>query len=420
MSVVAILSRLLFIFGFYFGPDFFIHSAIKKVFSRNPKKALRIFWMINCILFVIAASILFLNRMAGPDLTRFNLYIFGIFISLLFTKFLTAIILLGEDLYRYPASIIRYFKRKKQPGAGEEKFLISRRAFLSRAALIFSIAPFTGYVYGMVKGRFNYTIHREELFFPDLPAAFDGFTITQLSDIHIGSFDKVSKAELQGMVQMVQDLRSDVFFFTGDIVNSRAEEMNGWMDVFQPLSAPFGKFSILGNHDYGDYVNWKTPQEKENNLDRVKAIHPRLGFQLLLNEHTPIEKNGERLFVIGVENWGKGDFPKFGDIKKASAGIPEDAFRILLSHDPSHWDAVVLKEENPPQLTLSGHTHGFQMGIEVPAFRFSPAQWIYAQWAGLYQQGKHYIYVNRGIGTVGYPGRLGIWPEITQFTLRKK
>lgn len=181
-----------------------------------------------------------------------------------------------------------------------------------------------------------------------------------------------------------------------------------------------GKLSILGNHDYGDYVQWKSDAEKAENLQHVKEIHPRIGFQLLLNEHILLERNGQQLYIIGVENWGKGDFPKLADMPKATAGIPENAFRILLSHDPSHWEAKVLQENDPPQLMLSGHTHGFQMGIETPAFRFSPAQFVYDQWAGLYTKDDRTIYVNRGIGTVGYPGRLGIWPEITKITLRKQ
>jgi predicted MPP superfamily phosphohydrolase len=326
------------------------------------------------------------------------------------------IILFGETLIRFFGSlfVIRKRKQKQQP------FMLSRRTFIARMSLLIGAIPFAGFAYGIFKGRYNFTIHKLEIAYDDLPEAFDGFTLTQLSDLHIGSWDKGAENELEYLVQTVQELKSDVVFFTGDIVNSRADEMDGWFDTFKKITAPFGVFSILGNHDYGDYIKWKTPADREENLKNVKNIHPQLGFNLLLNENVALEKNGEKIYVIGVENWGKGDFPKIGDLDIASKGVDDQSFRILLSHDPSHWDAKVLEKSNPPQLTLSGHTHGFQMGIETPAIRFSPSQFIYDQWAGLYQKNNVAIYVNRGLGTVGYPGRIGIWPEITQITLRKK
>ena len=419
MDVQALLMRLLFTGGFYFVSDLFIHSAIRSTFNKNPTRAVRIYWIINILIFLISSIGFLLVKYMDPEIARINSYFMGIFVSLLFSKLIVAIILfITEDFYRIPYSIYTYRKRKK--AKSESAVLINRRNFIAKSALIVGILPFSGFLYGIFKGRYNFTVRSEEIFFDDLPTAFDGFTITQISDLHIGSWDKTSKHKLEYLVELVNSLKSEVLFFTGDIVNSNANEMDGWLDTFKPLTAPFGVYSILGNHDYGDYIKWKTEEDRNQNLLNVKNIHPQLGFKLLLNENTFIEKNGERIHIIGVENWGKGDFPKIGDLKLAGSGIESNAFKILLSHDPSHWRLKVLEEENPPQLTLSGHTHGFQMGLETPAFRISPSQLVYKEWAGLYNTGKHHLYVNRGLGTVGYPGRIGIWPEITKITLGRK
>lgn len=419
MDIQALLMRLLFTGGFYFVSDLFIHSAIRSTFFKNPKRAVRIYWIINILIFLISSIGFLFVKYMDPEIARLNSYFMGIFVSLLFSKLIVALILfITEDVYRIPYSFYTYRKRKK--AKTESGILINRRNFIAKSALIAGLLPFSGFLYGIFKGRFNFTVRSEEIFFDDLPSAFDGFTITQISDLHIGSWDKASKHKLEYLVELITDLKSEVLFFTGDIVNSNADEMDGWYDTFNTLTAPFGVYSILGNHDYGDYIKWKTEEDRDQNLHNVKNIHPLLGFKLLLNENTFIEKGGEKIHIIGVENWGKGDFPKIGDLTIASKGIESNAFKILLSHDPSHWRAKVLEEQYPPQLTLSGHTHGFQMGIETPAFRISPSQLVYKEWAGLYQNGKQHLYVNRGLGTVGYPGRIGIWPEITKITLRRK
>ncbi|MBK7108998.1 MAG: metallophosphoesterase [Bacteroidetes bacterium] len=419
MSILSILFRMLFMLAFYFLPDLFIRSGIKTAFPKKSKKALRIYWIFNIIILLIAFSGLILNRNLENEFIRINLYMFGIFVAFLFTKILVAAFLFGEDIFRVPISIYKRWIKKEKPEEGE-KSLISRRKFLSRSVLVFAALPFGGFIYGMVKGRYNFTIHKETLFFNDLPEAFDGITITQLSDLHIGSWDHFAKNQMEYAVQQVNMLQSDIICFTGDIVNSRSDEMNGWFDVFKKMEAPLAKISILGNHDYGDYVNWETEEDKKQNLDEVKNIHPQIGFELLLNEKKTIERNGQFLHFAGIENWGSGDFPKLGDLNKAAEGLTDKDFIILLSHDPTFWETHAIPHSSKPNITLSGHTHGFQMGIEIPGFRFSPAQFIYKQWAGLYQKGTQYIYVNRGLGTVGYPGRLGIWPEITQLTLRRK
>jgi predicted MPP superfamily phosphohydrolase len=414
LSLLSILIRLFFTALAYFLPDLLIHGAVKKAWG---KKVLSIYWLVNGILFAFIAASSFLIREAGPDIQRIQLLLYGLFVAILLAKLLISFILLLEDVVRIPYSLFTRKKRREAlPGAPT---IISRRQFLAKGAILTGLLPLTGILYGMVKGRFRYTIHKETVYLPNLPDAFDNFTITQLSDLHVGSFDPASRSELIGLVDMINELKSDAIFFTGDLVNSLASEMDDWYDVFDKMQAPVAKLSVLGNHDYGDYVSWPSESAKEENLNQVKAIHGKLDFQLLLNEHTVLEKHGEKLHVIGIENWGKGDFPKFGDLDRAASGLQPYDCMILLSHDPSFWQEFVIRSPFRPELTLSGHTHGFQMGLETPAFRFSPSQWIYEQWAGLYADGVQHLYVNRGLGTVGYPGRLGIWPEITQITLKK-
>jgi len=272
-------------------------------------------------------------------------------------------------------------------------------------------------LYGLTRGRHNYQVKRETLYFNDLPEAFDGFTITQLSDIHSGSFSS-EKGVLKG-IDLVNKQNSDLILFTGDLVNNMASEMDRWIPFFSKLRAPFGKFSVLGNHDYGDYVQWESEHHQQANLSQLKNVHQKIGFKLLLNEAVPVKKDEESVALIGVENWGKGGFHKYGDLGKATADVPADAFKILMSHDPSHWDAVTLEHDHHIHLTLSGHTHGMQFGIELFGWKWSPIKYVYKQWAGLYQKSGKYLYVNRGFGFLGMKGRVGIWPEITVLTLKK-
>jgi uncharacterized protein len=292
-----------------------------------------------------------------------------------------------------------------------------RSYWVSEIALIVAFIPFTALLFGMTRGRHHYQVHRETLAFDDLPEAFDGFTITQLSDIHSGSFS--SKKGVEKGLAMVNAQNSDLMLFTGDLVNNKASEMDPWIPAFSGLNAPYGKYSVLGNHDYGDYVQWGTTDEKEANLDRLKMVHEEIGFNLLLNEAVKIEKGGQTIALAGVENWGKGGFHKYGDLEKATANVPADTFKILMSHDPSHWDAATLSHQKHIHLTLAGHTHGMQFGIELFGFRWSPVKYIYPQWAGLYKKLGKYLYVNRGFGFLGFKGRVGIWPEIAVITLRR-
>jgi predicted MPP superfamily phosphohydrolase len=254
------------------------------------------------------------------------------------------------------------------------------------------------------------------VYFKDLPSAFDGFTITQLSDIHSGSF-RDPEAVRRG-VELVNAQRSDLFVFTGDLVNSLAAEFEPWISVFRQIEAPFGTYSILGNHDYGDYHQWDDEQDKQRNFEALKAHHATVGFRLLLDEHVTLEKDGEQIALLGVENWGLG-FGQRGDLQKALKGLPAESFKVLLSHDPTHWDHQVKADPNPIQLTLSGHTHGMQVGVEIPGFRWSPVKYRYPKWAGLYEEAGRYLYINRGFGYLGFHGRVGIWPEITVLELRR-
>ena len=309
-------------------------------------------------------------------------------------------ILILEDITR----IFRYFP--------------PRSLWVSELTLLIAIIPFVSLLYGIINGRHNYKVHKTTLYFDDLPAAFDGFTITQLSDIHSGSFSSAKGVE-KG-IEMVNAQNSDLILFTGDLVNNEATEMDPWIGSFSKLKAPFGKYSVLGNHDYGDYKKWEQKGDKYANLNRLKKVHVEIGFKLLLNEAVTISKNGQSISLIGVENWGKGGFHKYGDLKKATETVPENAFKILMSHDPSHWDAVTLNHQHHIHLTLAGHTHGMQFGIELFGFKWSPIKYVYEQWAGIYQKEGKYLYVNRGFGFLGFKGRVGIWPEIAVITFKKK
>ena len=291
-----------------------------------------------------------------------------------------------------------------------------RSVWVSELALLIGAIPFVSLIYGMTGGRHHYKVHRTILKFKNLPKEFDGFTITQLSDIHAGSF--TSKRGVEKGINLVNKQKSDVILFTGDLVNNQASEMTPWIDTFAKLSAPLGKYSVLGNHDYGDYVKWQNEGAKRNNLEQLKAYHQQLGFKLLLDEHVEIHKNGQKIILAGVENWGIG-FGERGDLKKALNGTNAADFKVLLSHDPTHWAAEVVKSPSKVHLTLSGHTHGMQFGLEAFGIKWSPVKYRYAHWAGVTGQAGIFLNINRGFGFIGFSGRIGIWPEITVIELKK-
>jgi predicted MPP superfamily phosphohydrolase len=340
-------------------------------------------------------------------------YTVGWFIALISGQLILTPILFFEDLSRLAMGIYNLFVH-------EQKFeLPERRKFIAQTALAISAVPFASLLYGMFQGRYNYRVLRYTLEYDALPDNFDGFQITQISDLHCGSFDNFEKVAY-GM-DLINEQKSDLLLFTGDMVNNKSSEARPWVGKLSKLKAPYGKFSVLGNHDYGDYNEWESPEAKQKNMEEMYQIHKDMGFDLLLNESRYVEKNGEKIALVGVENWGAGRFKKAGDLAKSVGRIQSEDFKILLSHDPSHWEEEVLPHPYPFHLTLSGHTHGFQFGIEIPGWiKWSPSKWQYKQWAGIYEKREQKLNVNRGFGYLAYPGRVGIWPEITVITLKKR
>ena len=334
---------------------------------------------------------------------------FGLFLSWLLFVTLISIFFMGETLVRL---FCAPFRTKK------EKVIPSRRRFVSLIGMGVAAIPFAGMIYGMLWGRYNYRVVKHTLYFDDLPEAFDGYRVVHISDIHSGSFDNAEK--VQYGIDMINAQQGDVIFFTGDLVNNKAEEMRPWIAHFKQLHAKDGVYSVLGNHDYGDYVQWDSPDEKAKNLETLKQIHQQLGFCLLNNESVFLSRGQQRIAVVGVENWGQG-FVKKGNLKQALSQVDKKDFKILLSHDPTHWQYEVLKDPNFIHLTLSGHTHGMQFGIEIPVvIKWSPAGWRYKYWGGVYKEKDRYINVNRGFGYLAFPGRVGMPPEITVIELKKK
>ena len=342
------------------------------------------------------------------------MYAIGFFISLFVFQILATIFLLGEDIFRIPQGIYAYFS--KMPD--QVQFLPQRRKLISQIAIGLAAIPFASLLYGMFRGKYNFKVLSYKLEYDDLPEAFEGFKIAQISDVHSGSFDNPKK--VQYGVDLVNAQDADVVFFTGDLVNNRAEEILPWIQTFKKINAKHGVYSILGNHDYGDYSPWESPEAKKKNMEDLKKAQKKMGWDLLLNESRFIEKQGQRIAILGVENWGSGGFKKAGDLNKALSNVAAEDFKILMSHDPSHWEAEVIPHPFNIHLTLSGHTHGMQFGIEIPGWiKWSPIKWRYKQWAGIYEKLNQRLNVNRGFGYLAYPGRVGIWPEVTVITLKR-
>ncbi|MFC7357885.1 metallophosphoesterase [Jejudonia soesokkakensis] len=402
--------RWIIFIGIYILIDIYAFQAIKTVTKNNW------FHIAYVVASLLVLGLLIYALASGQARTSPKMaYIFGIFLAFFVPKLLLIIFMFGEDIVRLFVGLF-----SKIGGGNESEFYLpSRRKFVSTLALGIAAIPFVGLLYGMIQGKYNYKVLKYALEFEDLPEAFDGFTLTQISDVHSGSFDNAKKVAYA--VNLVNEQESDIILFTGDLVNNVANEMTPWKDVFGSLKATKGVYSVLGNHDYGDYVSWNSKEEQAQNLSELKNLQKEMGWDLLLNENRTIEKNGETIKLIGVENWGAGGFKKAGDLEKACEGCREEEFKILMSHDPSHWQEQVKQHPKNIQLTLSGHTHGMQFGIEIPGwFKWSPVKYRYENWAGIYKEFGRYINVNRGFGYLGYPGRVGIWPEVTVITLKKK
>ncbi len=340
----------------------------------------------------------------------------GILFILTLCKLIGVLFLIMDDVVRFFKWIVQMVGTK--PAEETTSGGISRLKFFSQLAIGFTVIPAIGFIYGIVKGAYRYRIHNVQIPSANLPAEFDGFKIVQLSDIHTGSFNDDSA--LRRAFSLVLEQKPDLILFTGDLVNNEAKETEGYTDAYKMLKAPYGVYSVLGNHDYGDYISWESDQAKQANLERLKAIQKECGWRLLMNEHVAIEKEGAKIGLLGIENWGGNmNFPKYGKMDEATKGADVYPFKILMSHDPSHWEQKVSQIYKDIDLTLSGHTHGMQMGIEIPGLKWSPSQYFYKYWAGLYKQDHQFLYVNRGLGFLGYPGRIGIWPEITVMELKK-
>ncbi len=396
------------------------------VLMRTVLRSLPQVWRISLLsLYIIAtlatwAGVVFFRVIDWaklPHLLR-NIYI-AFALGLSIGKLLVLVVMLVDDLRRLCLWVISLFYTGGTAGAPQVPAAssgIDRSQFLTRLALGIGGLSLAGFLYG-ISNRYDYHIRRIKLKFPKLPASMHGLKILQISDIHSGSFDN-HQAVLRGVLKAMAE-EPHIIVFTGDLVNNHSEEILPYMDIFSQLRAPMGVYSTLGNHDYGDYVSWPSAAAKAENLERLKSYHAKMGWKMLNNEHVVFRNYDGCLALIGVENWSaKPQFPKHGDLAAACKGMPEDVnVKVLLSHDPSHWDAQVRTDYKDIDLTLSGHTHGMQFGVEIPGFKWSPVQYMYKEWAGLYQEGSQYLYVNRGYGFLGYPGRIGILPEITLFTL---
>ena len=343
-------------------------------------------------------------------------YSFGLCITVMVFQIITISFLFVEDVVRVPQWIYHVFTKGFSKSF---EYSPQRREFISKLALITASIPAGSLIFGMMRGKYNYRVINHKLSYVNLPNAFDNFKIVHISDFHCGSFDDAEK--VSHGIKMINDQKPDIIFFTGDMVNNIAKELDDWKELIGSLHAPYGKFAVLGNHDYGDYVRWDSEKEKEDNMKMLLQHLKDMGFHVLLNESYELIKDNEKIDLIGVENWGAGGFKKKGDFDIASSKVAKEQFKILLSHDPSHWEQKIINHEMPVELTLSGHTHGMQFGIEIPGWiKWSPVKFRYKYWAGVYEENNQYININRGFGFLAYPGRVGIYPEISVIQLQSE
>lgn len=407
--------RILFLVAFIVLVDFYFYQAVKHSFKKFTERAQKIikviYWSIPVLflVFIVLAFVLE-GRTLFPVLMAFTLF----YLSKLIGIFVLAL----EDIFRFVKLLVKETKKRisskpKEQFAGDK---ITRSEFISQSALALTGLHVGAFGYGVISGAHDYQIHRVQLPLKNLPAAFDGMVIAQLSDIHSGSFYK--KTAVQGGVDMLLKEKPDAIFFTGDLVNNKADELGDYYDIFKQVKAPLGVYSVLGNHDYGDYGDFKSDEAKKLNFEKMKAGHRLLGWDLLMDEHRELKIGNEAIGILGIQNWGKGGFSKYGDLDKAMKNTDQLPVKLLLSHDPSHWREQVLQRTNI-DAAFAGHTHGMQYGVELGGFKFSPAQFRYKEWAGLHTENDQHLYVNRGFGYIGYPGRVGILPEITLIELKK-
>jgi len=397
--------------------DLYYYRALKKFIEKlKPlfQKLIKIsYWIytLATIIFMFFVASFFTSKQVPPKFAR--IYMVGIILIILVSKIIGSTFILFHDF----KSLFLFTKHKVSKS--KKAYSPSRRHFLKRTAIVASAIPFGTLMFGVLKSAFDFKVRKKALKISNLPHSFEGLRIIQISDIHLGSF--LSDEPIKKAVDIINQQKPDIVFFTGDLVNEIAEEALPFIDSLKMIEAPMGKFSILGNHDYGDYFYSQDDIEgKKKNYNLMNRIHKELSWKLLRNENFVLEINNDRLAILGVENWGHElRFPKLGDINLAKKGLNPEDIKLLLSHDSSHWDAKILPNHPDIAITFSGHTHGMQFGIEIPGFKWSPSKYLYKQWAGLYQKNNQQLYVNRGLGFIGYPGRVGILPEISVFTLHK-
>lgn len=396
-------------------------KGLKSLISQWPAKFKNIFtityWMVPAVLLGTALYMYFhRSEMDSDGSMRIVMFFMGLFVLAYVPKIVFTLFHLLEDL----SHLFSWIASKNLPAntpAHAKALKISRSHFLTYMGLGMAAIPFAGILHGIFKGRFDYRVKRKVLEFKNLPASFDGLRIVQISDAHVGSFMD-NKQQVNEALDLVNQQNPDILVFTGDMVNNRSKEADNWVDAFSRLKASISKFAILGNHDYGEYANWESEEAKQADVQHLIELEEKMGFRVLLNESVRIKRKNEEIALIGVENWGYDPFPQYGDLAGALKHVKNHAFKILLSHDPSHWDAEVLGKE-AIDLTFSGHTHGMQFGIDIPGFKWSPVKYRYPRWAGLYKEGEQYLYVNQGFGYIAFPGRVNMPPEITVIDLKK-
>jgi predicted MPP superfamily phosphohydrolase len=412
--VISIFSAIVLVIDVY---TWWGITKIISDFRPSVKRIIRsLYWIVPIIIISGLTVILsFQDDIPGDRILSYFHLISGTFIVFYIPKLIFIIFNIFDDLIFQIRKMITIKKLQvdKTENAGKK---ITRRKLLTQVGIVSAGLPLLPLIYGIAHGRFDFTIRRLSLNFPNLPSSFNGIKIVQISDFHIGTFvhhnDQVEK-----LVELVNSEEPDLLLFTGDFINNLSTEMDSFLEILKKFRANIGKYSILGNHDYGEYVPWKTEQEKQANLQRLIKLQRDIGFDLLLDESRRIKISNEEIELIGIQNWGLPPFPQYGDMHKAMKNVDKKAFKILMSHDPTHWDAQV-KEITDIDLMLAGHTHGAQFGIEIPGWRWSPVTMRYKQWGGLYTESKQSLYVNTGLGSIGYPGRVGMPPEITVFELR--
>ena len=409
MSRIVILCVVVLV---YFLIEYYVFQVVQLLTVKSTPLITRWVWSSYWLWVVLMITGFALyTQLDANTYAGLRVFISALFFINLIGKLFASLVLLGDDVRRLVSYLSQFVISNEDPQ------IAGRTAFIGKAALLTGVLPMMGLSFGILSGAHDYRVRRRDVYSPHLPKAFDGIRLVQISDIHTGSF--FNKTAVRGGVDLINQERGDMILFTGDFVNNQSDEAKPYLDLFAKVKAPLGVHAVMGNHDYGDYHRWDSMIEKQQNIKDLHQMHKYMGWNIMLNENKIITADGESIALLGLENWGAGRFSKYGDMSKTYEGTQEIPYKILMSHDPSHWDAQVLSEYPDIDLMLAGHTHGMQFGVEIGDFRWSPSQYVYKQWADLYQKGTQSLYVNRGFGFLGYPGRIGILPEITVLTLKR-